>query len=97
MQIRHDALIHFPLHRVYDAFLTGMERLPPWLPGIDRIDVTRFEQLSAHTAEVDYKWHVDRSIVPDALQAITAIAESTGDARGIHLPDGRARQEARHG
>ncbi len=198
MQIRHDALIHFPIQRVYDAFLTGMEQLPPWLPGIDRIDITRFERPSAHTAEVDYKWHIDTSIIPvvlrpflrsnmdhirsttvwcaqrrvvefefyhedyrslfeckgtfalveqsgtsmridisadlqpypervpglpvwlakkglplveklitdilkpsllalpDALQAITAIAESTGDARGIHLTGVRAERDPRH-
>jgi len=68
MQIRHDALIHFPIDRVYDAFLIGMEQLPPWLPSIDRIDITRFEQPSAHTAEVDYKWHIDTSIIPVLLR-----------------------------
>lgn len=68
MQIRHNALIHFPIERVYDTFLTGMEQLPPWLPGIDRIDITRFEQPSAHTAEVDYKWHIDTAIVPAVLR-----------------------------
>lgn len=68
MLIQHQADIPFPIADVYDAFLLRMEELPPWLPGIQRIDVTRFEKPSAHVAQVDYKWHVQNAIVPPLIR-----------------------------
>lgn len=68
MQIRHNALIPFPIADVYSAFLWRMSELPPWLPGIQRIDVTRFETPAEHVAHVDYKWHVDSAVVPPLLR-----------------------------
>lgn len=68
MLIKHDALIPFPLSQVYDAFLAGMEKLPPWLPSIDKIEITRFELAAAHQASVDYKWYLDNTIVPVLLR-----------------------------
>lgn len=68
MQIRHEALIPFPVDLVYVSFLEDISRLPPWLPGIDRIEVTRFEALPAQRAAVDYRWHVDPGIIPALLR-----------------------------
>lgn len=68
MLIRHNADIPFPIDDVYDTFLRRMEELPPWLPGIHRIDVTRFETPATHRAQVDYKWHVSQAVVPPLLR-----------------------------
>ncbi len=68
MKISHSAMIHFPIDRVYDAFLTRMAQLPPWLPSIDKIEVTRVLSLTTHQAEVDYKWHIDTQIIPVILR-----------------------------
>lgn len=68
MLIRHHAHIPFPVAAVYDTFLRRMDELPPWLPGIQRIDITRFEMPAAHSAQVDYKWHVHNAVVPPLLR-----------------------------
>lgn len=68
MLIRHEALIPFPVDLVYASFLKDIDQLPPWLPGIDRIEVVRFEELSAQRAAVDYRWHVDTDIIPPLLR-----------------------------
>ncbi|MDP2227190.1 MAG: hypothetical protein Q8J78_06905 [Moraxellaceae bacterium] len=68
MLIQHTAGIPFPIDDVYSAFLLRMDELPPWLPGIQRIDITRFEKPSAHTAQVDYKWLVQKTVVPSLLR-----------------------------
>lgn len=68
MLIQHNAQIPFPIEDVYNAFLLRMDELPPWLPGIQRIDITRFETPAPHTAQVDYKWHVHNAVVPPLLR-----------------------------
>jgi hypothetical protein len=68
MLIQHNARIPFPVTDVYNAFLLRMDELPPWLPGIQRIDITRFETPAEHRASIDYKWHIHNAIVPPLLR-----------------------------
>ena len=68
MLIQHCAEIHYPTERVYHAFLHGMEQLPPWLPSIQQIEQTRFDLISPHQVEADYKWMIDQKIIPSVLR-----------------------------
>jgi hypothetical protein len=68
MEFCYDELVTYPVSRVYPVLRDELVQLPPYLPGVDRIELIEREALSEGRTRIDNKWFGNSSSAPPPVR-----------------------------